>query len=199
MRIALLAIALTIAAPVSAQTVSENFDRISGERTVAYTADGSMDTSMPVFTFEAIFVGEISSSSINLAFVSNSAGSRFAACHSIEWFADGRAVPVSPPSYRGKVVDGELIELIDQNVTVQWASAVGSAQDVRYRVCRNEYSFTHNDIEAFARIAAKLKGAMLSPSATRAETPAAAPAKEVEYKGMNWRPKHQQSLFPGRP
>lgn len=199
MRIASFAIALAVAAPVSAQTISENLDRISGERTVAYTADGSMDASMPVFTFEAVFVGETSSSSINLAFVSNSAGSRFAACHSIEWFADGRAVPASPPSYRGEVVDGELIELIDQNVTAQWASAVGSAQDVRYRVCRKEYVFTHNDIEAFARIAAKLKGAMLSPSAARAEAPAAAPAKEVEYKGMNWRPKHQQSLFPGRP
>lgn len=194
MRIASFAIALAIAAPVSAQTVTENFDRISGERTVAYTADGSMDTSMPVFTFEAIFVGETSSSSINLAFVSDSAGSRFAACHGIEWFADGRAVPASPPSYRGKVVDGELIELIDQNVTAQWASAIGSAQDARYRVCRNEYSLTHNDIEAFARIAAKLKDAVLSPSATRTGTPAPAPASTVEYKGMNWRPKHPGSF-----
>lgn len=200
MRIASFAIALAIAAPVSAQTVSENFDRISGERTVAYTADGSMDTSMPVFTFEAIFVGETSSSSINLAFVSSdAAASRFSSCHDIVWSVDGRPLPAGPTSYRGKAVDGEMIELIGQSVTPQWASAVGSARDVRYRVCRNEYVFTHNDIEAFARIAAKLKGPVLSSSADRANAPADAPAKEVEYKGMNWRPKHQQSLFPARP
>lgn len=204
MRIAFFAIALAIAAPVSAQAVSENLDRISGERTVAYTADGSMDTSMPVFTFEAVLVGDASSSTINLAFVSANEGSgaaapRFSACHDIDWWVDGRPLPAGPTSYRGKVVDGEMIELIGQSVTPQWASAVGGAQDVRYRVCRNEYAFSHRDIEAFARIAAKLKGPLLSPSATRTGAPAAAPANEVDYKGMNWRPKHQQSLFPPKP
>jgi hypothetical protein len=203
MRIALLAIALAMAAPVCAQTVSDNLDRISGERTVAYTADGSMDTSMPVFTFEAILVGDASLSTISLAFVSVDEGSgasapRFSACHDIDWRVDGQPLPAGPTSYRGKVVDGEMIELIGQDVTPQWASAVGSAQDVRYRVCRNEYAFTRSDIEAFARIAAKLKVAALSPSATRAGTPATTSAKEVEYKGMNWRPKNQQSLFPSR-
>lgn len=199
MRIAFFAVALALAAPVSAQAVSDNLDRISGERTVAYTADGSMDTSMPVFTFEAVFVGDTSSSTINLAFVSGNEGSgaaasRFSACHNIDWFADGRPLPAGPASYRGKVVDGEMIELIGQNVTPEWASAVGSAQDVRYRVCRKEYVFTHNDIEAFGRIAAKLKGAVLPPSASRAGAPASAPRSEVEYKGMNWRPKHPGSF-----
>lgn len=204
MRIALFAIALAVAAPVFAQNVSENFDRVSGERTVAYTADGSMDTTLPVFTFEAVFFGDASSSTINLAFVSTNEGSgapasRFSSCHNIEWLVDGRSLPAGPASYRGKVVDGEMIELIGQNVTPEWASAVGSARDVRYRVCRNEYSFTYNDIEAFGRIAAKLKGATFSTSANRQGAPVAAPAKEVDYKGMNWRPKNQQSLFPGRP
>lgn len=204
MRIALFAIALSIAAPAAAQNVSENFDRISGERTLAYTADGSMDTALPVFTFEAVFVGEGSSSTINLAFVSAGEGAgvpapRFSACHNVEWFADGRPLPAGPASYRGKLVDGEMIELIGQTVSPEWASAIGSAQEVRYRVCRNEYSFTYNDIEAFARIAAKLKGATFSTSANRQGAPVAVPAKEVDYKGMNWRPKHQQSLFPGRP
>jgi hypothetical protein len=194
MRIVFFAIALTIAAPVCAQTVSDNLDRISGERTVSYTADGSRDTSMPVFTFEAILAGHTSSSSVNLAFVSG-AGSRFAACHGIEWLADGRPVPASPSSYSGKMVDGEMIELIGQNVTVQRASDIGGARDVRYRVCRNEYALTHNDIEAFARIAAKLKGAALSPASARANAPATVPAKgEVEYKGMNWRPKNPGSF-----
>jgi hypothetical protein len=204
MRIAFLAIALAITVPVRAQNVSEDFDRISGERTVAYTADGSMDTSMPVFTFEAVLIGDASSSTINLAFVSANEGSgvarpRFSACHGVDWWVDGRPLPSKPTSYQGKVVDGEMIELIGQNATPQWASAVGSAQDVRYRVCRNEYVLTHRDIEAFARIAAKLKGSAFSPSATRVDAPAAAPAKEVEYKGMNWRPKNQQSMFPSRP
>jgi hypothetical protein len=204
MRIAFFAIALAMAAPVSAQAVSESFDRISGERTIAYTADGSMDTSLPVLTFEAVLVGDASTSIINLAFVSASEGSepsgpRFSACHHIDWLVDGRSLSAGPVSYRGKVVDGEMIELIDQTVTAQWASAVGGAQNVRYRVCRNEYVISSNDIEAFARIAAKLKGAVPSASATRAGASAPVPANAVEYKGMNWRPKHPQSLFPGRP
>ena len=203
MRIALLAISLALAwgaaAPVWAQAVSENFDRISGERTIAYTADGSMDTSRPVFTFEASFAGAASSASISLAFVSADEGAgipaaRFAGCHNIEWSVDGRSLAAAPASHRGRAVDGEMIELIDQDVTVEWASAVAGARDVRYRVCRNEYAFSSRDIEAFGRIAAKLKSAMLTSSATRAGKPAATPAAEVEYKGMNWRPKNPGSF-----
>ncbi|MGH8025440.1 MAG: hypothetical protein ACREO0_01825 [Pseudoxanthomonas sp.] len=198
MRIALFAIALAIAAPVRAQTVNETFDRISGERMVAYTADGSMDTARPVVTFEASFIGGAASSAIRLAFVSANGASRFSACHGIGWFVDGQSLPAGPESYRGSVVDGEMIELIDQAVTAQWAAAIGNAQEARYRVCRDDYALTPRDIEAFARIAAKLKGAALSPSATRASAPAAAAGTEVDYKGMNWRPKHQGIMFPSR-
>jgi len=203
MRIALFAIALTIAVPVSAQSVDETFDRISGERTIAYTADGSMDTARPVFTFEGSFVGDTSSAAIRLAFVSASDGGgvpapRFAACHDIDWFADGLSLAARPASHRGSAVDGEMIELIEQDVTLEWATAVANAQEVRYRVCRNEYAFTSRDIEAFGRIASKLKSATLTSSATRAGESAPAAAKQVDYKGMNWRPKHQESLFPNR-
>lgn len=201
MRIALFAIALAIAAPVSAQNVDETFDRITGERTIAYTADGSMDTSRPVFTFEGSFLGDKSSAAIVLAFVSAGEGgavprARFAACHDIDWLVDGQSLAAWAASHRGSVVDGEMIELIQQDVTVEWAVAVASAQEVRYRVCRDEYAFTSRDIEAFGRIAAKLKSATLTSSATRAGEPAAVSAKAVDYKGMSWRPKHQQSLFP---
>lgn len=198
MRVASFAMALAIAAPVSAQTVNETFDRISGERTVAYTADGSMDTARPVLTFEASFIGDAASSVIRLAFVSAGGGARFSACHGIGWWVDGQSLPAGPESYRGSVVDGEMIELIDQTVTAQWTAAIGNAQEVRYRVCRNDYALTSRDIEAFARIAAKLKGAALSPTATSAGAPVAAPVTEIDYKGMNWRPKHQGITFPAR-
>lgn len=199
MRIALFAIVLAIAAPVSAQSVSETFDRISGERIVAYTADGSMDTTRPVLTFEGIFVGDKSSAAIGLAFVSASENGgvpapRFAACHTIDWFVDGLPLAAGPASHRGSVVDGEMIELIGQDVTAPWATAIGNAQDVRYRVCREEYAFTSRDIEAFGRIAGKLKSATLTSSATRPGQPAPPAAKEVDYKGMNWRPKHPGSF-----
>jgi hypothetical protein len=199
MRIAFFAIALAIAGPVSAQSISETFDRISGERIIAYTADGSMDTARPVLTFEGVFVGDKSSAAINLAFVSASGNGglpapRFAACHNIDWFVDGLPLMAGPASHRGSVVDGEMIELIDQDVTAPWATAIGNAQDVRYRVCREEYAFTSRDIEAFGRIAAKLKSATLTSSATRSNRPVPPAAKEVDYKGMNWRPKHPGSF-----
>ncbi|HEY5970854.1 MAG TPA: hypothetical protein VIT22_02595 [Pseudoxanthomonas sp.] len=197
LRVALLAFALAAsAAPACAQTVDDNFDRVNGERTIAYTADGSMDLTRPVLTFNASWAGGAPSAAIRLAFVSASE-SRFAACHGIEWFVDGQPLRAGSASYRGRVVDGEMIELIDQHVTTSWVATISTAQAVRYRVCRNEYAFTPNDIHAFGRIAAKLKSAMPPPSAARASVPAPAPATEVEYKGMNWRPQ-QESLFPSR-
>ncbi|MET0756084.1 MAG: hypothetical protein ABWY31_08210 [Pseudoxanthomonas sp.] len=205
-RIAILcALAWATAAPARAQTVTEDYDRISGARTIAYTADGSMDASMPVVTFEASFVGEAGSAALTLAFVSGNggaSGARFAACHEIDWRVDGRSLAIGRPTYRGRVVDGEMIELIVQEVDAAWASAIANAGDARYRVCRDEYAFTSRDIEAFGRIAAKLKSATGTTSSALSSAPAgeaaSSSAPEVEYKGMNWRPKHQGSLFPSK-
>lgn len=204
-RVVLLALALALAgvAPVCARTISDDTDRISGERTIAYIADGSTDLTRPVFTFNANLVGETSSSAINLAFVSRSEGSdapapRFAGCHGVEWFVDGKPLAAAPASHRGNVIDGEMIELIEQDVTPDWVAVIGNAQAVRYRVCRDEYALTPGDINAFAVIAARLKGATLSASMSRTDAPAPAPSSEVKYEGMNWRPKGQGTMFPSR-
>ncbi len=205
LRVVLLAIALAGVAPVCARTVSDDTDRISGERSIAYTADGSTDLARPVFTFNASFVGKASSSAINLAFVSRSEGGgvptpRFAACHGVEWLVDGKPLAAAPASHRGRVIDGEMIELIGQDVTPAWVASIGSAQAVRYRVCRDEYALTPGDINAFGVITAKLKGATSSASASASRTgvPAPARASEVKYEGMNWRPKGQGTMFPSR-
>lgn len=202
-RAVLLAIALAGAAPACARNVSDDTDRISGERTIAYTADGSTDLARPVFTFNANFVGEASSSSINLAFVSRSEGggvpaARFGSCHEVAWWVDGKPLATASASHRGRVIDGEMIELIGHDVTPDWVASIGHARAVRYRVCRDEYALTPGDINAFAAIAAKLKGATLSASASRTDVPVPSPAAEVKYEGMNWRPKGQGTMFPSR-
>ncbi len=198
MRLVFFAIALAIALPAAAQTVNENFDRISGERTIAYTADGDMDLTRPVLTFNASFAGEAPSAAITLAFVSASdRPSRFAACHGIDWSVDGQPLAAGSASHRGRVVDGEMIELIHQDVTPAWAAAISTARDARYRVCRNEYALTPGDIQAFKTIVAKLKNAGLSSRVPQAGVPAAAPATEIKYEGMSWRPR-QESSFPSR-
>lgn len=194
MRAAGLALTLAVILPAGAQTVSENYDRISGERTIAYTADGSTDLRRPVLTFNSIIASGMPTAAINLAFVSTgeTAGAsamRFAACHAVDWFVDGQPLQVGQASHRGSIVDGELIELIDQHVSASWVAAIGAAQTVRYRVCRDEYTLTAADIQAFGRVSAKLKSGMSSYPAPRAATPAA-PAAEVQYQGMNWRPRH---------
>ncbi|HYM85329.1 MAG TPA: hypothetical protein VET30_01205, partial [Pseudoxanthomonas sp.] len=86
----------------------------------------------------------------------------------------------------------------DQDVTPSWVAAISAARSVRYRLCRDEYTLTPRDINAFGIIAAKLKSAVLASPVPQAGAPAAPAAREVEYKGMNWRPKHAQSLFPSR-
>lgn len=204
LRVALFAIASAGAVPVvGARTVNDDTDRTSGERTIAYTADGSTDLARPVFTFNASLAGDASSSAVNLAFVSRDEGGgvpapRFAACHGIEWLVDGKPLAATPASHRGNVIDGEMIELVEQEVTPDWVVAIGKAQSVRYRVCRDEYALTAGDIGAFKVIAAKLKGATYSPSTPRLGAPAPAPAGEVRYEGMNWRPKGQGTMFPSR-
>jgi len=201
------AMALAAALSAHARTIGDDTDRISGERTIAYTADGSTNLARPVFTFNASLVGEASSSpissAITLAFVSRSdegvaPAPRFAACHGIEWLVDGKPLAATPASHRGNVIDGEMIELVEQDVTSDWVVAIGKARSVRYRVCRDEYALTPGDIDAFGAIAAKLKGATYSSSVPRTGAPAPAPAGEVKYEGMNWRPKGQGTMFPSR-
>jgi hypothetical protein len=182
-----------------AQAVNETFDRISGERTIAYTADGSRDRSQPVFTFSATLSVDPPSASISLAFVSVGDGTgrpgaaRFASCHDIAWSVDGQALTAAGASYRGQVIDGELIELLEQPVTAAWAARIGSARSAAYRVCRSQYMLSGADIDAFATIAARLKSDTLSTATPRGK-PAEEPQAEVEYKGMNWRP-GRGSLF----
>lgn len=192
-RVACCAVALMAAAPAWAQNVSEEFDRIRGERTIAYTADGGMDLSRPVLTFHAVVAQGAPSMGIGLAFVSpgdgtNRPASRFAACHDIAWLVDGQALPSARAMHRGSMVDGELIEQIDQDVTAQWVATLGRARNVRYRVCRDEYALTPGDIAAFATIAAKLRNAGHS-AYVPGGVPAPAPSQPVRYEGMNWRPR----------
>ena len=199
----LLLMALAVVLPVRAQTVGDVSDRITGERTVTYSADGSTDTTRPVVTFLATFEGEVSSSLINLAFVTADQGTgvpapRFAGCHAVDWFVDGQPLASAPASHRGRVVDGEMIEMIDQHVSTEWVSSIAAARSVRYRVCRNDYPLTTSDLQAFARIAGKLKGASYSRSANPADGPAVPVQPAVEYQGMQWRPKNQGTMFPKR-
>lgn len=202
-RLVLLGALLAVVVLASAQTVSDDLDRITGTRTIRYTADGSTDLTKPVVTFLAAYEGESSLSTISLAFVSQDQGGgvpppRFAGCHVIEWFADGQPLAIAPATYRGRVVDGEMIELIDQAVQTSWVLAVAAAGTVRYRVCRSEYTLTSSDVKAFGTIAAKLKGTnYLRPSGALSGASPEVP-HVVEYKGMNWRPRNPDTMFPKR-
>ena len=199
-RVALSLWALACVMPAVAQNVSDNFDRGRGERTISYTADGSRDMSRPVVTFNANFVGGDSSSVVTLAFVSagdgvSVPGARFAACHDIAWNVDGQPLATSPASHRASVMDGDLIEMLEQEVTAQWVEAISTARDVRYKACRNEYALTAGDIAAFGMVAAKLKSATHSSYRPGAGAPGKTTTTEVGYEGMNWRPSSKASPF----
>lgn len=201
-RLSLLLLAMLVQAlamPARAQAVSDKFDHGSGERRIVYTADGSRDTRKPVFTFNAHFVGQAVAMSVDVAFVSAGDGdaaprSRFAGCHDIAWWIDGQPHATARAVHHGEVIDGDMVEMIDQEVSLEWVEAVAAAQSVRYRVCRDEYLFTAGDLRGFATVAAKLRNARMSSALPGAPQDAAPAPAEVEYKGMNWRPKHP-SLF----
>ena len=199
-RVALLTLAVSFAVPATAQNVSDSFDRGRGERTISYTADGSRDVSQPVFTYNANFAGGESSSAVTLAFVSAGDGTsvpraRFAGCQDIGWNVDGQPLAASAASHRASVIDGELIELVEQDVTTQWVDAISNARSVRYRVCRDEYTLTAGDIAAFGMVAAKLRSAVQASYSPGTGVRAKAATGEVGCEGMNWRPKSQASPF----
>ena len=187
--------------PAAAQAVNDNFDRGSGERTIEYTAEGSRDGSRPMLTFNANFSGDDSWSGVTLAFVSggdetNAPRSRFAACHNVEWNVDGQSLAAGRAAYQGNVVDGELIEMVVQEVTPEWVSAISAAQSVRYRVCRDEYTLTAGDIQAFGMVAAKIRSATRAAYKPNSTSPTTtSKVEQVEYQGMKWRPTSKDSLF----
>ncbi len=190
-----------MAVPAAAQSVSDNFDRGSGERTIEYTADGSRDSSKPVLSFNANFSGDDAWSGVTLAFVAagdetNAPRARFASCHDVAWTVDGQPLAAGRASYEGNVVDGELIEMVVQEVTPEWVAAISAAQSVRYRVCRDEYALTAGDIQAFGMVAAKIRSATRAAYKPNAERPATTTTvQQVEYQGMKWRPTSKDSLF----
>lgn len=194
-RAALCVAVLAGAVPVAARNVSDNLDRAKGERTITYIADGSTDLAQPVFTFNASFVGDGQTSAISLAFVSGAEGAasprpRFAGCHDVQWFVDGQPVAAGAVVYGGQIIDGEMVEWLDQEVSPQWAATLGGARTAHYRVCRNQYLLSPGDIQAFALIANKLKNAALVSGVSRGRAPTQAPAQKVDYQGMNWRPRN---------
>lgn len=186
---------LASALPLAARSVSDTLDRAKGERTITYIADGSTDPTQPVFTFNASSAGDGQTSAISLAFVSAGEGSatprpRFAGCHEVEWFADGQALTAGAVVYGGQIIDGEMVEWLDQEVSPQWAAALGSARAAHYRVCRNQYLLSPGDIQAFALISNKLKNAALVSGVVQGRPPTQAPVQKVDYQGMNWRPRN---------
>lgn len=184
-----------IALPAAASKVSDDFDRGKGERTITYIADGSTDSSQPVFTFNASFAGDARQSAISLAFVSDGGGSvapqaRLAGCREVEWIVDGQPVAAGPVAYEGRLIDGDMVEWLDQAVDLPWVAALGAAQTAHYRVCRQHYSLSPSDIQAFALIANKFRNAALAGEAASGRPPTRTPAQKVDYQGMQWRPRN---------
>lgn len=201
--LAVLAHAGLLAMPAQAQAVSDEFDRGSGERRITYTADGSRDTRKPVLTLDAHFVGQDVSMAVNVAFVTAGEGGavarpRFSGCHDINWWIDGQPYAAGRASHHGQVIDGDMVEMIGQEVGLDWVDALAAARSVRYRVCRDDYLLTPNDLRGFGALAARLRNARMSSAAPADAGEAAPAAPEVEYKGMNWRPRHPSLFGPGK-
>jgi len=154
-----------------------------------------------MLTFNANFSGDDAWSGVTLAFVSagdgtNAPRSRFAACHNMDWTVDGQPLATGRASHQGRVIDGELIELVVQEVSPEWVSAISAARSVRYRVCRDEYALTAGDIQAFGSVVAKIKSATRAAYRPNSTTPTTtSKTQEVEYQGMKWRPTSKDSLF----
>lgn len=162
--IPLLATAVFGCVPCAAQEVTDQVDRFTGVRQVAYTAPApkSRDLSQPSFTVKASLKDGNFVAAFSLMFASirdPRAGSswRYLNCHQTNWLADGKPVLSDEAKHTGDVVRGGVLEFIKQEVPLASLKQIGAAQSVEYRVCRDVYTLTPHDIAAVGQVARTLE------------------------------------------
>lgn len=164
MRFACLALAVLSCAPCAAQVVTDSVDRFTGVRVIAYTAPAEKrpDLLKPSFTVKASVKDGKFVSLVSLLFASISnprrgTSWRYLSCHQVNWLADGKPVVSREAKHNGDVVRGGVIEFVSQELPLASLKQIGDAQTVEYRVCRDVYTLSSQDIEAVGQVARTLE------------------------------------------
>lgn len=151
------------AVPAAAQHVTDNVDRFTGEREIAYTASGSPPPGQPIVTIRTfVSQGEtkVLASFTIFPKLNEYARQEFAylRCHSVNWLVDGKPLAAGVVVYDFERYRRILMEKISQEIPVPALQAIGAARSVEFRICNDEFRLTPEDIAAAKIIAQKLQG-----------------------------------------
>lgn len=182
MKAALPLLLLLFAGTAGAQKITDEHDRFTGERVVAYTNSAPARLGHPVLTIKVVDgpKGRLSLASIVLA--APPVGRRdvrpsYVGCKRIDWLVDG--VPTNPGVLTDKPIfaGGGRIDNFIQELNADAFAAMAKAQSVEYRVCGHEFAFDTEDMAALRQISAALSGNSVAPPVGPA-APVASPASD---------------------
>ena len=185
MKVLAFSICMAIGATASAQNVTDQLDRFTGQRKIEYThqAQGaSFGKAIPSFFIHQ--GGDTPISAVRFM-ISPEPGryaiqsAQFVGCRTIDWLVDDKPLKLGMVVHDLKRFDRLLVEFLTQEASLDQLAAIGNAQRVEYRICGKEGSLDPVDIAAVRDMVGRANGAApaLPP------TPAAAePAS-----GSNWR------------
>lgn len=161
----LLSLATTSPTAAQAQNVTDEVDRFTGKRVIAYTNSSKTQLEQPTVSIKAISAAgktmELFSFLIAARPVSrySPAPSWLAGCRTVDWLVDGSPVQmgmvVSSPIFTGY---GRIDNLI-QEIPTEMLATLGNATVVEYRLCGHEFRLAAEDVQAARIIAGKLSGA----------------------------------------
>ena len=141
-------VALSIAGP--SQGIEVENDRFTGRRSVSNTvspAKGDLKTPIRVFKVAQEKTGQVTYGAI---FMTIAREWRYLNCHPFDWLVDGEPMkPIEPPAHRGEVMrEGtvSVLEVVYMGLSRAQFQQLADAQKVEYRICRDEFQLTEEDL-----------------------------------------------------
>lgn len=185
-----LLLGLSIAGP--SQGIEVENDRFTGKRSVSNTvspAKGDLQTPIRVFKVAQEQTGQVTYGAI---FMTVASEWRYLRCHSFDWLVDGEPMkPIEPAAHRGEVMRGgavSVLEVMYMGLSREQFQQLADAQKVEYRICRDEFQLTGEDLVGIKEVLRLFDDPAAAP-ASEAKSPARTDIKPPASRDMKYVPR----------
>jgi hypothetical protein len=147
-----------------AQSVTQEFDRFSGQTKITYVNHGKVALGKPVVSIFSNVGGETPISGVRFMVAPTlDRGYQpmpYVGCDRVEWLIDGKPMKFGPVLYDFKHVRTARIDFISQAIEPSGLAAMGNASTVEYRICGvTQGTFDAGDIAGAREVAARTAAA----------------------------------------
>lgn len=173
-----------------AQSVTEEYDRFTGQRILSFSPAASRGPAFGVPTVR--FMAKVGGTTpINaILFASSPPLGRYASqqmqyigCRNIDWVIDGVPAHFGVVVHNFKRYESVVMEFVNQAVTAADFARIGAAKVVEYRLCGiTEGTLSIAHLDAAQEIATKLGAAPPPEHPGRDPAPIAQPPAEMKYR-----------------